>query len=526
MKTPKTPDKLSSSHFSKFLPEYAEYAERIRKTLYYGKLPATDRPSLPFTSMTVEKFSELCRQDGLEKLDVRYASSVCYDACVTPCSLILALVYLDRLRSHNPEYLANTSPSQVFLVAMMVASKYLYDDGEEDEVFNDEWATSAAVSLTDLNQAEREFLVAIDWNLFVDAKAFLCTFKRIEGEVAWREGERRGYFTYTDLLSLTHTFPASCTSLLNLVSHVFAVCIVGYTAAVVSVVAGTLLAQQCSQQMTAVMSRLTCNLSTANETVATCMDDVMQVAHSDHITESLSALKDDIETSLDDGSNGNVSLPGLPSRAITTLTTSILLAMSSPSTPSQKHQHLRSGQKDCQSCHSNVANQNSRKLRKDPQSFCFEPDDSDYDPSDTRISFTTGPYWLPSSYGRTLGHLSSNAISLDLPNLDLPSIEHPVSGQKDDWVYSNPWMIPWLSWHSAPVYSMIQNFSGIGAPNMGGFRRSEYGWVDWLSRMSEMMEEMLSSLAPHTHIVSLPPPPMLSRVDVAHSGPEPVPWII
>ncbi|XP_071531199.1 uncharacterized protein [Panulirus ornatus] len=471
MKTPKTPDKLSSSHFSKFLPEYAEYAERIRKTLYYGKLPATDRPSLPFTSMTVEKFSELCRQDGLEKLDVRYASSVCYDACVTPCSLILALVYLDRLRSHNPEYLANTSPSQVFLVAMMVASKYLYDDGEEDEVFNDEWATSAAVSLTDLNQAEREFLVAI-------------------------------------------------------VSHVFAVCIVGYTAAVVSVVAGTLLAQQCSQQMTAVMSRLTCNLSTANETVATCMDDVMQVAHSDHITESLSALKDDIETSLDDGSNGNVSLPGLPSRAITTLTTSILLAMSSPSTPSQKHQHLRSGQKDCQSCHSNVANQNSRKLRKDPHSFCFEPDDSDYDPSDTRLSFTTGPYWLPSSYGRTLGHLSSNAISLDLPNLDLPSIERPVSGQKDDWVYSNPWMIPWLSWHSAPVYSMIQNFSGIGAPNMGGFRRSEYGWVDWLSRMSEMMEEMLSSLAPHTHIVSLPPPPMLSRVDVAHSGPEPVPWII
>lgn len=43
----------------------------------------------------------------------------------------------------------------------MVASKYLYDDGEEDEVFNDEWATSAALSLADLNQAEREFLIAI-----------------------------------------------------------------------------------------------------------------------------------------------------------------------------------------------------------------------------------------------------------------------------------------------------------------------------------------------------------------------------
>lgn len=71
----------------------------------------------------------------------------------------------------------------------------------------------------------------------------------------------------------------------------FAVCIVGYTAAVVSVVASTLLAQQCSQHMTAVMNRLTCNLSTANETVTPYVEDVMQVTRSDHITESLSSLK-------------------------------------------------------------------------------------------------------------------------------------------------------------------------------------------------------------------------------------------
>ena len=43
----------------------------------------------------------------------------------------------------------------------MVASKYLYDDGEDDEVFNDEWAKSAALLLSDLNQAEVDFLFAI-----------------------------------------------------------------------------------------------------------------------------------------------------------------------------------------------------------------------------------------------------------------------------------------------------------------------------------------------------------------------------
>lgn len=48
-----------------------------------------------------------------------------------------------------------------FSCLQLVASKYLYDDGEEDEVFNDEWATSAAIALQDLNQAELEFLTAI-----------------------------------------------------------------------------------------------------------------------------------------------------------------------------------------------------------------------------------------------------------------------------------------------------------------------------------------------------------------------------
>ena len=51
-------------------------------------------------------------------------------------------MYLDRLRSSNTKYLSTISSTDLFLVSLMVASKYLYDDGEEDEVFNDEWAAS------------------------------------------------------------------------------------------------------------------------------------------------------------------------------------------------------------------------------------------------------------------------------------------------------------------------------------------------------------------------------------------------
>lgn len=43
----------------------------------------------------------------------------------------------------------------------MVASKFLHDDGEVDEVFNDEWAASVGRNVKDINNFERDFLQAI-----------------------------------------------------------------------------------------------------------------------------------------------------------------------------------------------------------------------------------------------------------------------------------------------------------------------------------------------------------------------------
>jgi len=42
-----------------------------------------------------------------------------------------------------------------------MASKFLHDEGEEDSVVNDEWATSACMDVKDLNDLERHFLTAL-----------------------------------------------------------------------------------------------------------------------------------------------------------------------------------------------------------------------------------------------------------------------------------------------------------------------------------------------------------------------------
>ena len=239
--------------------------DRIRKTLYYGKNKGAKEvmecPSLPLTEVTVELFeksfkkrSEVINRNqlprgnkspkgspkpkgkiytkddvdtrvdtsctkeltdsvtfgrdlvkGLDILDMTYASSVSRSASISPCSMVLALIYMDRLKQQNPDYLASASSCDLFLVSMMVASKYLFDDGEDEEVFNDDWAISGELQLKKLNKLELEFLSAIDWRLHVKPVEFFKKLELVETLVAWKETRKRrsnGQYTYHDLVCL------------------------------------------------------------------------------------------------------------------------------------------------------------------------------------------------------------------------------------------------------------------------------------------------------------------------------------
>lgn len=230
----------------------------------------------------------------------------------------------------------------------------------------------------------------------------------------------------------------------------------------------------------------------------------------------ISLFVDSNESIVQDRDDSIPNLHGLPSRALTTLTTSILLAMSSPSSNLQPH--LGKGR----------SHRPSRSGRVEQERRSREPGDEgepkvECDPSDIHLTFTTGHYWPPSSYVCRSGHVMSR-FPLDTLNFDLGLRDELVNGQKEDWVYSNPWVIPWLSWHGAPVYSMIQNFSGIGAPNLESFKRNEISWVDRLTWMSALLLDLVTDLTPGTNSLALPQTPMLSAV--AQSGSEPVPWVM
>uniref|UniRef100_A0A1A8CSH0 Protein CNPPD1 n=1 Tax=Nothobranchius kadleci TaxID=1051664 RepID=A0A1A8CSH0_NOTKA len=199
-------------HFSDFqeftfLPGHQKLTERVRKRLYYGldKDVALDALSCPVTDIAVEFFQKSA-PSPIKKLQKEYAAHVAREACISPCAMMLALVYIERLRHRNPEYLQKISSSDLFLISMMVASKYLYDEGEEEEVFNDEWGAAGKLDVQTVNNLEMSFLNAIEWSLFTEPKDVFDMLSQLETSIAKHQGMKRGWFTYTDLcVLLEHT---------------------------------------------------------------------------------------------------------------------------------------------------------------------------------------------------------------------------------------------------------------------------------------------------------------------------------
>jgi len=235
-------------------PEHDDLNDRLSKNLYYGReTPSCDRLSLPITELCVDYFniagfdttltgkSDLSlTRSRLDRLDVARAAAVSRETCASPTSLVLALVYLERLRGSNPTYLHSVSSADLFLVSLLVASKLIHDDGEEDEVFNEDWAASAGMEKKDLNRLEIEFLSNIDWNCHVSPKMFDNMTDRLEKSVIQRQIDKRhgGWTTYSDISVLSKHIHLQLIweRLVNVALQVTAVCLAAYAASLMTMV--------------------------------------------------------------------------------------------------------------------------------------------------------------------------------------------------------------------------------------------------------------------------------------------------
>jgi hypothetical protein len=157
--------------------------------------------SQPLAQQVASHFNESRRNYDLNVLDLKFVSKIRQQ---TPCSMILSMIYLERLLKSDPAFSRLISPSELFLVTLMVSTKF-YSDYDETEVFLNNWAYEGDISLERLKQLEISFLNAIQWNLVVSDNEFHEKLKTVERLLALKEGLTRNWLTYTELDMLMPT---------------------------------------------------------------------------------------------------------------------------------------------------------------------------------------------------------------------------------------------------------------------------------------------------------------------------------
>lgn len=88
----------------------------------------------------------------------------CSDAC-----FLVALIYVDRIAKRHPYIqVCNASCHRLFVIALVMASKYY-----EDRYFsNAYYAKVGGVSVREINKLERCFLQLLDWQLSVQPEEY------------------------------------------------------------------------------------------------------------------------------------------------------------------------------------------------------------------------------------------------------------------------------------------------------------------------------------------------------------------
>ncbi|CAL8105628.1 unnamed protein product [Calicophoron daubneyi] len=139
----------------------------------YGE-DACDLQVSPNIAERIAGFVNSATTRRLGKLDAYTVAEYLSSKHVPPVSMLTALIFIEKLTGTDPPpgFLQEVTSVDLFVVSMMIASKYLHDLGTEYGVCNADWAEDFNIDLKELNQLEIRFLSAMNWRLFVSRMEF------------------------------------------------------------------------------------------------------------------------------------------------------------------------------------------------------------------------------------------------------------------------------------------------------------------------------------------------------------------
>ncbi|KAI0085687.1 cyclin-domain-containing protein [Irpex rosettiformis] len=119
---------------------------------------------------------------------VRFMQKVLETTQVSQSVIVLALHYIYRLKIRN-RYTNGQSGSEyrVAIAALMMANKFL----DDNTYTNKTWSEVSGIGLEEINKMEREFLLGIDFGLYVDKATYVSWLNLLKGLVLAKEKDCR-----------------------------------------------------------------------------------------------------------------------------------------------------------------------------------------------------------------------------------------------------------------------------------------------------------------------------------------------
>lgn len=135
---------------------------------------------------------------------VRFMQKVLETTQVSQSVIVLALHYIYRLKIRN-RFTNGQSGSEyrVAIAALMMANKFL----DDNTYTNKTWSEVSGINLEEINRMEREFLLGIDFGLYVDKSTYISWLNLLQGLVMAKERDSRQWRRTPRARAHPHTRP-------------------------------------------------------------------------------------------------------------------------------------------------------------------------------------------------------------------------------------------------------------------------------------------------------------------------------
>ncbi|KAI0666197.1 cyclin-domain-containing protein [Trametes maxima] len=138
---------------------------------------------------------------------VRFMQKVLETTQVSQSVIVLSLRYIYRLKARNPFTSGQAgSEYRVAIAALMLANKFV----DDNTYTNKTWSEVSGIELSEVNRMEREFLLGIDFGLYVDKTTYESWLNLLKGLVMAKERDAKHWQRSRCSLRSSHLHRPPC----------------------------------------------------------------------------------------------------------------------------------------------------------------------------------------------------------------------------------------------------------------------------------------------------------------------------